>query len=464
VWKYILLNSLWFSILFLVHFFGSKRDQRMVLVLMFVTIFYLAFYTTMDPFVWFYYLIFSVLVFYGAGAFKSWAFARLVTMDDLLKDLSGTLEARRTVLEQKNADAELSGTKANEIIRLYDETKEMSKSLGFFENFLVFGEALASNFQFQTVKLALFGDEMRYTQAPVETYELHYSHFKGLFDRGEYLKDAKKAKGKIFPFDQKVYKRIFRERRPLEVMDAGHDFYESGGFAKVLFAAYPVFIHERIFAVVAVIGVRPEDQALLNILVGRFVWEMQRIKLYQQIETLAITDGLTGVFVRRHLLERLQGELDRSRRFGLKLSFLMIDVDHFKRFNDEYGHLVGDVVLREVARTIRKNIREVDLLGRYGGEEFGVLLVETDEPGALLVAERIRRSVQSREFEAYDERLKVTVSIGCCSYSQNLDDVNLLVESADSALYQSKRQGRNRVSFFTFGPASAPEPRTPSDI
>jgi diguanylate cyclase (GGDEF)-like protein len=191
--------------------------------------------------------------------------------------------------------------------------------------------------------------------------------------------------------------------------------------------------------------VRKKDIPTLSILTERFVWEAQRVKLYEKVETLAITDGLTGVFVRRHLLERLEGELDRSRRFGFKFSFLMIDIDRFKDFNDHYGHLVGDVVLKQVAETIRKNVREIDLVGRYGGEEFAVLLIETDEPGALFVAERIRKAMEEKVFEAYDERLSVTISAGCSSYSPALNTSALIVDAADSALYRAKRQGRNRV-------------------
>jgi diguanylate cyclase (GGDEF)-like protein len=123
----------------------------------------------------------------------------------------------------------------------------------------------------------------------------------------------------------------------------------------------------------------------------------------------------------------------------------MIDVDFFKHFNDDYGHLVGDVVLKEVAQTIKKNIREVDLVGRYGGEEFGVLLIETGESEAFLVAERIRRSVEGKKYKAYDENLKITVSIGCATYSASLFEASLLIDSADAALYQAKRMGRNRV-------------------
>ena len=144
-------------------------------------------------------------------------------------------------------------------------------------------------------------------------------------------------------------------------------------------------------------------------------------------------------------MERLQGEVDRCKRFNLKLSFLMIDVDFFKRFNDDYGHLVGDVVLKHVAATIKASTREVDLVGRYGGEEFGVLLVETDQSHAAAAAERIRSAIAERAFTAYDEILKVTISAGCATYSPLRNEAALIVEAADAALYEAKHRGRNQV-------------------
>ena len=123
----------------------------------------------------------------------------------------------------------------------------------------------------------------------------------------------------------------------------------------------------------------------------------------------------------------------------------MIDIDHFKHFNDEYGHLVGDVVLKQVAQTLRKNVREVDFVGRYGGEEFGVGLIETDASTALLVAQRIRRAVQEAVYLAYEERLKVNVSVGCATVPASHGTLRALVDAADTALYQAKRLGRNRV-------------------
>ena len=124
---------------------------------------------------------------------------------------------------------------------------------------------------------------------------------------------------------------------------------------------------------------------------------------------------------------------------------LMIDIDHFKKKNDKFGHLVGDVILREVAALIKQNVREIDLVGRYGGEEFSVILVDTNKLDAQLAGERIRKAIESYKFKAYDEVIDVTISAGISSFPQEGQTTEDLIEKADSALYQAKNKGRNRV-------------------
>lgn len=126
----------------------------------------------------------------------------------------------------------------------------------------------------------------------------------------------------------------------------------------------------------------------------------------------------------------------------------MLDIDHFKEYNDKYGHLVGDVLLKEISRIIKDSIRQIDLVGRYGGEEFSIILTETDKEGAVFAAERIRQSVQNRSIRAYDEDLKVTISIGISVYPGHGQDAAGLIEKADQALYQAKDTGRNRVCLY----------------
>ena len=185
-----------------------------------------------------------------------------------------------------------------------------------------------------------------------------------------------------------------------------------------------------------------------SILDSQLALQLKKVTLYESVEKLSITDGLTEIYLRRYFIDRLSEEIERSRRLKLKFSILMIDIDHFKNCNDRYGHMVGDAALREIASIIKNNVREIDLAARYGGEEFTVLLPETGRDGALHVAERIRKACEDRLISAYDENLKFTVSIGISVYPENAKDSGLLIEKADKAMYRSKEAGRNQVSVW----------------
>ncbi|MGE5196945.1 MAG: GGDEF domain-containing protein [Deltaproteobacteria bacterium] len=195
-------------------------------------------------------------------------------------------------------------------------------------------------------------------------------------------------------------------------------------------------------------GVNETEQDKFHILASQFLLGIRRSLLYQKIQELAIMDGLTGILSRRYFLERFQEEFERSKKFKYGFAFLMIDVDHFKEYNDRYGHLVGDVILKEVSRIIKDNLRQIDLVGRYGGEEFSIILTETDKEGAIFAAERIRHSLEERSIRAYDENLKVTLSVGVSVFPDHGHDTQKLIEKADHALYQAKQGGRNKVCLY----------------
>ena len=165
-------------------------------------------------------------------------------------------------------------------------------------------------------------------------------------------------------------------------------------------------------------------------------------KANAELEALATLDGLTGIKNRRAFGQRLEEEVARATRYSLPLTLLMLDVDHFKSYNDTFGHPEGDEVLKQVARTLEHCARETDLVARYGGEEFVVLLPQTDAAGALTIAERIRRAILETEWS----RRSVTVSVGVAHLLPVVDTGSHLIARADRALYQSKAGGRNRVT------------------
>ncbi len=197
-----------------------------------------------------------------------------------------------------------------------------------------------------------------------------------------------------------------------------------------------------------------EDIEFADTVVKAAVAAVQRAKVLEstmadnrRLEVLAHTDPLTAVLNRRALTERLASELERVKRYETQVSLLLIDIDHFKRVNDSYGHLVGDDVLMDVGALLQRAVRSVDVVARYGGEEFVIALPETGLMGATVFAERIRELIEEHRFShAGGSELHLTASVGVACYpSPGLETVEDLLATADQALYRAKAEGRNRV-------------------
>ena len=172
----------------------------------------------------------------------------------------------------------------------------------------------------------------------------------------------------------------------------------------------------------------------------------ERKRILEELRHLATVDGLTGLYNRRHFLELCERELRRARRYRLDVALLMLDADLFKTINDTYGHDVGDEVLRVIARLCQYQMREADIIGRLGGEEFAILLPQTNPSDALGAAERLRKAIAQTTLPLADGRmLRFTVSIGVCAGAAQTITLQELLKIADRALYTAKRRGRNQV-------------------
>jgi diguanylate cyclase (GGDEF)-like protein len=168
-----------------------------------------------------------------------------------------------------------------------------------------------------------------------------------------------------------------------------------------------------------------------------------------KLATLAVQDELTGLYNYRYLHSRLGEEFKRAERYREPLACVMLDIDHFKRVNDRYGHDVGDTVLREVAVRLLKAVREVDVVARYGGEEFLLVLPSTNFSGALAVAERVWRALGETAFTSAGGPLRVSASLGVAVYpSRDIKNKDQLLKASDRALYQAKHEGRDRICVF----------------
>ena len=174
------------------------------------------------------------------------------------------------------------------------------------------------------------------------------------------------------------------------------------------------------------------------------VIKSQQEKSIEIIQEMAIRDELTGLYNRRHVMELLEHEKNRASRGGSIFCIAMLDIDHFKNVNDNHGHQAGDAVLREVATIMKNTLRNAEFCGRYGGEEFLIVLTQTDIQGALICVERVRTNIENARFPDISADFKVTVSIGLSEYLIR-EDVEKIIFRADEALYRAKKHGRNRV-------------------
>ncbi|MEW6324325.1 MAG: diguanylate cyclase [Nitrospirota bacterium] len=173
---------------------------------------------------------------------------------------------------------------------------------------------------------------------------------------------------------------------------------------------------------------------------------LQLEELLQKVEKMAVTDSLTGLFNRRRFQESLEKEFHRCHRYKIPLGCLLIDIDHFKLVNDTYGHQTGDAVLSELGGILTRTFREIDVVSRYGGEEFAVLLPETDKRAAAQAAGRLIKAVSTHPFTGKETALHVTVSVGLSGIpDDSISEADQLVQGADFALYRAKQAGRNRV-------------------
>ena len=248
---------------------------------------------------------------------------------------------------------------------------------------------------------------------------------------------------------------VFKQRQRLLVEDIKKDFRfseekmnaYSRGFRSVI--SCPLMEGKRVMGIVRMEHSRPynytsEDLRLFDILCDLGAASLQNARFYSEILGLAIRDGLTGLYLRRFFLDKLKEELSRSLRSGLECSFLMIDIDDFKNYNDTYGHTAGDIVLKVLSKVLQR-FAQGGIVARYGGEEFSILLPETSGEKAKKIAEDIRNAVKEEIIELRRIETHVTVSIGAASFPEDAKVQDELIFKADERLYTAKRQGKDRV-------------------
>ncbi len=244
--------------------------------------------------------------------------------------------------------------------------------------------------------------------------------------------------------------KVFKTGEPIIMDDTQNDQFKQSDASRVnSILCLPLLLNGVPIGVVNMTNKKDkekfsqDDLDLMKTLADQAAVAINNAQLYE----LAVTDGLTKLFIHRYFQQKLQGEIRRSERYKHPTSVIITDIDFFKKFNDTYGHQVGDFVLEETARVFKNSVREVDIACRYGGEEFAVVLPETNAEGALKMAERIREAIEKHEFKDENgKKYEVRISVGVATYPENAKDSASLVKAADTALYESKENGRNRTT------------------
>jgi diguanylate cyclase (GGDEF)-like protein len=251
--------------------------------------------------------------------------------------------------------------------------------------------------------------------------------------------------------------KVFQTQKPIVVNTAAKDerYEDREGSNVESILCIPLIASDETIGVINITNKKNgkkfshEDVELLSALGNQAAVAINNATLYE----MAITDELTKIYIRRYFNVRLDSEMRRARRYGHRCSLVICDLDHFKSVNDSYGHQVGDNTLVKVAELIRNSVREIDTPARFGGEEFAVILPETDLAGAKAMAERVRESVAAAKIEGLPR--PITISIGLACYPDHADDKGNLIRAADTALYEAKRQGRNRVCLYAVPTAAS---------
>ncbi len=355
-----------------------------------------------------------------------------------VEERGGALEDAYRILEDRVADLSL----IFEVSRVVNSSLDLDRILG------VFCERIAQQLQVPRVAVAL---------VDTEAGGLRVHTVQG-------FPEPERVRSLVFPPGEGIPWLAMERQEPVVVQDTREDSRVSYFLGRVReegsLAAFPLRHRGQPSGVLILSrpdgrGFVEEETRLLQTISDQLAMAVANARLHEATRTLAITDPLTGLFNRRYLEHRLQLEWKRALRFHHPLSVLMIDVDHFKEYNDAYGHLFGDRALTRLAKVLRASLRGVDMVARYGGEEFAVLLPHTELEAARQVAEKLRQALalETAPSPAEQGAEPLTISIGVASLPDESCSATELLDRADHALLRAKEQGRDRVELD----ASSPE-------
>jgi len=375
---------------------------------------------------------------------KTWK-EKLKNVDDHRQRVDDDIHVLKDKYDARDESLSHLERQVTGLLNLFEVARDFNECLSYGELMAILDKKVRSEIPYKFLSLAV-----------LDSKNLDSGEIVKVFSSGE-ASGSDEGVRAASEFDQLCFNQVRGQKKAVQISAAFAKTLE--GFDQVPFESplwiFAIYSKEKMIAILTVQGASDDDFPKYELLVSQLALQVKKIELYETVKELSIVDGLTKVFVRRHFLERFEEELKRSIKRRNSLSVLLLDIDHFKSYNDTFGHLVGDGTLREVAAVIREHVRKVDLVARYGGEEFMIVMPEITKPFNAESAERIRSAIAQRKFRIYDEETKVTVSIGLALFPDDLDDPEVsefrdslmleLIQKADKALYRAKEDGRNRV-------------------
>lgn len=348
-----------------------------------------------------------------------------------------------------------------ETIVNFNNLSEFEYSAQLFSFFYEVSRGLISNLKFEEILdllLSVINEVIGYDRLTISEYKTGGNQAKIIRvngQRDEFMEDTS------YPLEGGLNGWVIRKCKPIKIADLEKDdqflprFTSQEKSNKNLrsFLGAPISYHDICFGVISVESFEPDnygdgDEKILTMLANNFGVALERSHALQQLELQATTDELTKVFNYRYFIQRIGEEIERALRYDSNITLFLLDLDYFKQVNDEYGHLAGDRVLKQVAAEIKNSTRNVDFVCRYGGEEFSIVLVETGMKEALYTAERIRKNIESMTINYEDAVINITVSIGAVEFPNASKNYEKLINEADKALYQAKSKGRNCIVHY----------------
>jgi diguanylate cyclase (GGDEF)-like protein len=350
----------------------------------------------------------------------------------------------QSLLTDKNRQIEEANTEltahVNELSALFSLIQEM---IGSLDLDILFGRVL------QIIKDVVPCDELLLLLYQEENDRLLIRKTLGLDPTRKYRELLDAHDGLM---EELILRREYLHLRDLEKDQRTEDYLRDYSEIRSLLCV-PMVLKDQLLGIINLHkkgpgGFSEREIRLVQAITAQAAIAIENARLYQQTRDLSNTDSLTRLANRRFFQAALEKEFAQARRYGTNFGLIMIDIDHFKRYNDTHGHLQGDKVLRDVAQILQDNIRAIDLAARFGGEEFIILMPKTNKEGARAAAEKLRQCVAGREFSGAAESQpegRLTLSLGIAEFPEDADSLETLQERADQALYQAKRDGRNQT-------------------